>query len=117
MKWLLSLVFLTIIFISVSFFISEKMVFAFRWMTIGMAIISFVFFFITRINNHKSIGGNILAITLKFLMSPFVFITYYVATHSKNSLDYYFFIIAYILYSIVCYTGAYYNTKNQKNIL
>jgi hypothetical protein len=117
MKWLFSLVCLTIAFVSTSFFIPEKMVFAFRWMTIGMAIISFVFYFITRINNHKSIGGNILAITFKFLMSPFVFITYYVATHSKNSLDYYFFIIAYILYSIVCYTGAYYNTKNQKNIL
>lgn len=116
MKWLLSLVSLTIAFITISFFMPAKMVFPFRWMTIGMAIISFFFYFITIINNSKNIGGNILAITLKFLMSPFVFIIYYVITHSKNNLDYYFFTLAYILYSIVCYTGAYYNSKNKKNI-
>jgi len=114
MKWFLSLACLTIVFLAVSFFMPANMVFAYRWMTIGMAIISFIFYYIIIFNNPKNIGRNILAITVKFLMSPFVFIVYYVVTHSKNSVDYYFFILAYMTYSIVCYIGAYWNTKNEK---
>jgi len=115
MKWFLSLSFLTVFFIVSSFFIGKNLVFAYRFMTLGMAIVSFLFYTITIKNNPKNINGNLLAITLKFLLSAIVFIAYFVITRSQNKMDYYFFILAYLLFSVVCYVGAYYHTKNLQH--
>jgi hypothetical protein len=83
-------------------------------MTLGMAIVSFVFYYITKKNNPKNINGNLTAIVTKFLFSSLVFITYIIIFRSKNKVDYYFFIMAYILYSIVSYSGAYLESRKKQ---
>lgn len=113
MKWLLSLVFITLFFIISSFFLPENLIFPYRFMTLGMATISFFFYILTVKSSHNNVGGSLVAIVLKFILSAFLFMAYYVLTQSKNNIDYYFFILAFVLYSIVCYIGAYFFTKNE----
>lgn len=116
MKWFFYLTFLTLIFVVSSFFIPQNLAFAYRFMTFGMAAVSFLFYFITVKNNPKNIGGNLLAIIVKFMLSSLLFMVYYIITRSKNKTDYYFFIVAYLLFSVVCYTGAYYYTKKAERL-
>ncbi len=82
-------------------------------MTLGMAIISFLFYIINVKNNQNNINGNLLAIIMKFLLSSLLFIVYFIITNSYNKIEYYFFILAFVLYSIVCYVGAYYFSKKE----
>ena len=114
MKWLFALLFLTSFFIVSSFFIDANYTFAYRWMTIGMAIVSFIFYFNINKKNAKNAGGNLAAIVIKFMLSSLVFIIYIAAFKSKNRIDFYFFLIAYILFSIVSYTGTHYSIKEEK---
>lgn len=114
MKWLLSLIFLTLFFVISSFFIPNDLALAYRWMTLGMATVSFIFYFLTKKNNPKNVNGNLAAITIKFMSSTLVFVLYIIIYKSQNKIDYYFFIVAYILFSLVSYTGAYYETKKKQ---
>ena len=82
-------------------------------MTLGMASVSFLFYFITQKSSPKNIGGNLLAITAKFLLSAMVFIMYAIIFPSKDKTGYYFFIVAYVLFSIISYVGAHYATKSK----
>lgn len=77
-----------------------------------MAIVAILFYFVTIKNNPNNINGNLLAIGLKFIFSALVFIIYIVAFKSKSNTDYYFFILAYVVYSIICYAGAYFYKKS-----
>ena len=117
MKWLLALLFFTSFFIVSSFFIDTNNAFAYRWMTIGMAIVSFIFYFSINKRNAKNAGGNLAAIVIKFMLSCLVFIIYIIAFKSRNRIDFYFFLIAYILFSIVSYVGAYYSIKEEQQRL
>lgn len=113
MKWLYSLIFLTFFFIVSSFFIPTKLVIAYRWMTLGMALVSFIFYIITK-KNDKNKSANITAIGVKFITSSLVFILYIIVFKSKNTIDYYIFILAYILFSVVSYAGAYIESPKNK---
>ena len=114
MKWLLSLFFLTSVCVISGFFIAQNYVFAYRWMTTGMAIVSFIFYFIINKNSAKNANGNLAAIVLKFILSSLVVLIYIAMFKSKNKIDYFFFLGAYILFSAVSYTGAYYSIKQEK---
>ena len=113
MKWLTSITPLTIVFIITSFVIDKNLAFTFRWMTLGMAIVSFLFYYMTYKSNQKQIVGNIAAIVVKFILSAVVVVTYFLLTKSKNRIDYLFFLAAYLAYSIVSYWGAYTFIKKQ----
>lgn len=114
MKWFLSLLFVTAVCIVSGFFIEQKYVFAYRWMTTGMAIVSFIFYFMINKKSAKNANGNLAAIVLKFILSSLVVIIYIAMLKSKNKTDYFFFLGAYILFSAVSYTGAYYSIKKEK---
>ena len=114
MKWFLALLFCTSLFIVSSFFISKENVFAYRWMTFGMAIVSFIFYCIINKKNAKNAGANLAAVVAKFMLSAVVFILYLAIFKSNNKIDYVFFIAAYLLFSIVSYTGAYYSIKKEQ---
>lgn len=114
MKWLLSLFFLTSVCVIAGFFIAQNYVFAYRWMTTGMAIVSFIFYFIINKNSAKNANGNLAAIVLKFILSSLVVLIYIAMFKSKNKIDYFFFLGAYVLFSAVSYTGAYYSVKQEK---
>jgi hypothetical protein len=114
MKWLLSLLFLTSVCIASGFFIAQNYVFAYRWMTTGMAIVSFIFYFMINKNSAKNANGNLAAIVLKFILSSLVVIIYIAMTKSKNKIDYFFFLGAYVIFSSVSYAGAYYSIKKEK---
>ncbi len=111
-KWLFYLILCTVIFLITSFFVPPARAFAFRWMTLGMSAVSLIFYSLTVMNPPNKISGNLLAIGLKFILSSVVFILYYILFRSGNRLDYFFFIIAYVPYSIICYTGAYLYSKS-----
>ena len=111
MKWMLSLVLLTIVFIAASFGVPPERVVAFRWMTLGMAFVSFIYYFIVRFSNmqkaQKRAGGNLAAIIIKFFLSALVVILYIIFFPETNSTDIFIFLGAYVLFSIVSYAGAY----------
>jgi hypothetical protein len=111
MKWLLSLVLLTLAFFIYSFFIDDTLVLAFRWMTMGMAIVSFIFYAMIARNSKKGnetmLGSNIAAIVLKFMLSALVIISYAFIFKLKNNTEFIFFFMSYFAYSIVMYVGAY----------
>ena len=114
LKWFVTLLFLTSFCIVSSFFIAANNVFAYRWMTIGMAIVSFIFYFIINKNNAKNASGNLAAVVVKFMLSILVVVIYIASFKSKNKIDFYFFLMAYLLFSAVSYTGAYYSIKQEK---
>ena len=111
MKWLGSLIFLTSFFIISSFFIPEKLVLSYRWMTIGMSIVSFTYYFIIwKTNLHSSekmVGANFAAIILKFILSALVIILYAFLFGLNNNIDFLFFFMAYLVYSLITYIGTY----------
>ncbi|MDB5228026.1 MAG: hypothetical protein JWN78_2219 [Bacteroidota bacterium] len=111
MKWLLSLLIVTAFFIVSSFFISEKYVLSYRWMTLGMAIVSFIFFLVILRNKKKEnkqvLGANISAIILKFILSIAVVISYAFLYGITKQYEFLFFFIAYMVYSVITYVGAY----------
>lgn len=113
-KWLFTLLFITSLFIVYSFFIDTKLVIAYRWMTIGMSLISFVYYYIVTSSNEKDskkmIGGNLAAIVLKFILSGMLIILYIIFFKMKTPLDFVFFFTAYSIYSVVNY-GFSYNYK------
>ncbi len=117
MNWLFSLVLLTLLFIISSFFIDSNLVFAYRWMTIGISLVAFIHYYMITSADKKSsakmIGGNLAAIVLKFLLSALVVILYLVLFGTKNNMDFVFFLIAYIIFSIVNYLFSY-NYKTLK---
>ncbi|HQV78934.1 MAG TPA: hypothetical protein PLJ42_07675 [Chitinophagales bacterium] len=113
MKWIISLILLTFIFIITSFFIPNYLLFPFRWMTVGMAFNSFIFYFMVNKSKANNAYSSLAAIVVKFILSGAIVIIYFIITESKNKIDYYFFFLAYILFSIISYTGAYYLNKNQ----
>jgi hypothetical protein len=111
MKWLLALITLTVFFFIYSFSIHPSFVLAFRWMTMGMAIVSFLFYFMIVRNSKKEnstmLGSNIAAIVLKFMLSALVIISYAFIFRLKSNIEFIYFFIAYFAYSIVMYVGAY----------
>ncbi len=117
MKWLFTLVFLTLLFIISSFFIDRNLVFAYRWMTIGISLVSFIFYYIVTTSNtkdnNKIIGGNLAAIVVKFILSLLVIIIYALVFGMKNKLEFVYFFIAYCIFSIVNYFFSYNYKKNK----
>lgn len=108
MKWLITWIIATCSFVVVSFFLPSAFRFPFLWMTLGMAISALVFYFITIKSNPKQITGNLSAIILKFFLSAIVIIAFAIIFKPKSNIGYYFFILAYSVYSVISFVGAYY---------
>lgn len=110
-KWLLTLVSLSILFFILGFFINTKLRFDYWWMTMGISLIAFVYYFIVtasdKKDNNKIIGGNIAAIGLKFILTGVVLILYIILSGMKNRSGFIFFFIAYGVFSVVSYTFSY----------
>lgn len=115
-KWLISLIIITFLFVTSSFFIEEQSVFGFKWMTFGMSLVAFIYYYVVTTANAKDskkmIGGNLAAIVLKFILSGVVIILYIIFFGMENRLDFVSFFIAYSIYSIVNYTFSY-HYKNE----
>lgn len=114
MKWLLSLVLLTSLFILAGFFMDPKLMRGYWFFTMGMAVISFNFYFIIYFNRNlekkKILGPYIAAIGVKFILTVLLVVIYALVFGMKQKIDFLFFFIAFFLYSAVLYTGAY-NSK------
>jgi hypothetical protein len=112
LKWYFTLVFITILFIISSFFIAEPLVLGYRWMTIGISIVSFIYCYIittaSKKDSKKMMGGNLAAIVLKFILSAVVIIIYILLFGMRNQLEFAFFFLAYSIYSVVNYGFSYY---------
>jgi bacteriorhodopsin len=95
LKWYFTLVFITILFIISSFFIAEPLVLGYRWMTIGISIVAFIYCYIvttaSKKDSKKMMGGNLAAIVLKFILSSVVIIIYILLFGMRNQLDFAFF--------------------------
>ena len=89
MKWIISLILLTFIFIITSFFIPNYLLFPFRWMTVGMAFNSFIFYFMVNKSKANNAYSSLAAIVVKFILSGAIVIIYFIITESKNKIDYY----------------------------
>jgi drug/metabolite transporter (DMT)-like permease len=111
MKWLTAILIVTAVFFISSFFIRSE-VLAYRWMTFGMAIVSLIFYGIVARNrkkdNEKMVGSYIAAVVVKFMLSATVIIVYAFIFKLKSNTEFLYFFIAYIVYSVVTYTGAYF---------
>ncbi len=116
MKWLLQIILLTIYFILLSFCLDADLRFSFRFMTIGMSIVSFLFYFIIyqsqKKNVKKALGGNLAAIVIKYMLSASVIIIYAFKYGMNFYHEFIYFFAAYLSFSVICYLGAYnYNKK------
>lgn len=113
MKWLLSLVLLTLAFIAVAFFLDKHVVAGYLWMSMGMALVALVFFLIIYLNRNKDskkvVGSYIVAVGLKFILTMLLVVLYVVIFGLEQRIDFVVFFIAFGLYSLVLYTGAYFN--------
>ncbi len=112
MKWFYSLVFITGLHILAGFFIPDNLKQGYYWMSMGMAAVSFLFYFMIVQSRQKQAaakaGANLAAITLKFIASMLVVILYVILFGAKQKADFLFFIISYCIFSVISYTGAYY---------
>lgn len=112
MKWFYTLIVVTVLFIAAGFFIPSGARTGYYWMSMGMAIVSFLFYFMIYQSRPKQTaaraGSNLAAITLKFITSMLVVIFYFVLFGAKQKMDFLVFIISYCIYSVISYTGAYY---------
>jgi hypothetical protein len=113
MKWLASLVFVTAVFIGAAFFVDEQNLRGYLWMTMGMAVVSFLYYLMVISGSKKEskllIGSNIAAVIVKFMLSALVIILYAFIFGLHRNIEFAYFFMAYLIYSIVMYTGAYFN--------
>ncbi len=114
MKWLYSLILVTSIFILVSFVLPSNHQFAFRWMSIGMALVAFIFYYMTCYYKSNNIVGNLAAIIVKFMLSAAVVVSYFIYTKSKINTDYYYFFLSYAVYSFISYWNAFQHNQSTK---
>lgn len=117
MKWLYSLIMVTSIFILVSFVLPQNHQFAFRWMTIGMALVAFIFYSMSRYYKTNNVVGNLAAIIVKFVLSAVVVVSYFIYTKSKINTDYYYFFLSYMVYSFISYWNAFQLNQSNKKII
>lgn len=117
MKWFLHIVFLTLYFILLSFFLDADLQFSFLFMSMAMAFVSFLYFLIVYISEKKeakkSIGGNLAAIVIKFILSALIIVVYEFKYGMKFQHDFLYFFIAYISFSVLSFYDAY-NYKSSK---
>ncbi len=117
-KWFLTLAVITSILVVTGFFLDSSIAFGYRWMTTGMSIVAFIYYFIVTSSNEKDskkmIGGNLTAIVLKFILSGVVVILYLLLYGIQDPLDFAFFFMAYGIFSVVNYIFSY-NYKMNAN--
>lgn len=111
MKWLTILILTTLLFIAGGVLVPKENHIGYYWMTMAMSIVAFLFYYLVSTahqkDNARKVGGNLAAITLKFILSIMVVILYVLIFGKKEKLDFMFFFIAYIVYSVISYIGAY----------
>jgi hypothetical protein len=118
MKWFLHLVFLTLYFIFLSFFLDAELRFSFLFMSMAMALVSFIYFLIVFISEKKdakkSIGGNLAAITLKFMLSALIIVVYQYKYGMHYLHEFIYFFIAYASFSVLSFWDSYYYKTPKK---
>jgi hypothetical protein len=118
MKWFLHLFFLTLFFIVISFFLDADLRFSFLFMSLSMALVSFIYFLIVFISEKKevkkSIGGNLAAITIKFMLSALVIVIYSYKYGMHYLHEFLYFFIAYISFSVLSFLDAYWYKPIKK---
>jgi hypothetical protein len=76
-----------------------------------MALVSFIYFFIVFVSEKKevkkSIGGNVAAITIKFILSALVFVVYQYKYGMSYLHEFIYFFIAYLSFSILSFWNSY----------
>jgi len=86
--------------------------------TSGMAFIALLFGIMVYISNHKPakkmIGGNLAAITLKYILSGLLLIVFIIFFKSKTICHFFYMLILIFIYSIISYTGAYLTQPEKK---
>lgn len=115
LKWLLTLLFTTIFFLLAGMLIPTKSMPAFYGMTMSVAFISFIYFFIVN-NVHKKdsathVGGNLSAIIIKFILTGAIIIFYIILSKEIRGIDFIYFFAAYGIFSIINYSFSYYYDK------
>lgn len=110
-KWLLALTLITVLFLIFGVISNPKPAFGYYWMTMGIAFISYLYFFMVTTSYEKksvqNIGGNFAAIAVKFILSATVIIFYVIFAPKTSGTDFVYFFIAYGVFFIVSYTFSY----------
>ncbi len=118
MKWFLHLFSLTLFFILVSFFLDADLRFSFLFMSMSMALVSFVYFLIVYVSGkkdaQKNVGGNLAAITLKFILSALIVIVYEILYGMHYLHEFLYFFIAYLSFSILSFWDSYLHQPSKK---
>ncbi|MFN8282152.1 MAG: hypothetical protein U0U67_03005 [Chitinophagales bacterium] len=118
MKWFLHIVFLTIYFIVISFFLDVDLRFSFRFMSMAMALVSFIYFLIVFISEKKevkkSIGGNLAAIVIKFMLSAMIIVVYSYKYGMHYLHEFLYFFIAYGSFSVLSFWNGYWYKPRKK---
>lgn len=116
-KWLLTLVCITFLLLLLGFILHPVSIHAYLWMTMGMAAVSFLYFFMVTLAQKQTssqvIGGNLAAIGLKFILSATLIIFYIVLTKETRRMDFVYFLLAYGIFSIINYTFSYFYGKEN----
>ena len=112
--WLIVTIFLLILGITLSYPDNTTIFFG----TSGMSFIALLFGIIVYISNHKPakkmIGGNLAAITLKYILSGLLLIVFIIFFKSKTTYHFFYLLILIFIYSIISYTGAYLTQPEKK---
>ncbi len=86
--------------------------------TSGMAFIALLFGIMVYISNHKPakkmIGGNLAAITVKYILSGILLIVFIIFFKSKTTNHFFYLLILIFIYSIISYSGAYFTQPEIK---
>jgi len=117
-KWLLTLAFTTFFLLVLGFILHPVSIHAYLWMTLGMAVVAFVYFAMVTIAHKKTsmqvISGNLAAIGLKFILSATIIIIYIILVRNTRRIDFLYYLMAYGIFSTINYTFSYlYNKENH----
>ena len=119
LKWLFSLIGITFVFLALHWVLPIAGTSGYLWVTMSMAIVSFIYFFMVTISSKKEstevVGGNLAAIVVKFILSATIIIFYVIFSKKTERIDFVWFFVAYGIYSIVNYPFVYFYNYTEKH--